>query len=60
MYMINKTDFPPIQIFDVVSMETPTNLAYSPVGLPLHIDLSYYESPPGLQFLHCIRYHLQS
>ena len=37
-------------------MEEPTNLAYCPIGLPFHMDLTFYESPPGLQFLHCIRY----
>mmetsp|Transcript_11138 Transcript_11138/g.33355 ORF Transcript_11138/g.33355 Transcript_11138/m.33355 type:complete len:371 (+) Transcript_11138:777-1889(+) len=40
--------------FDVVSVPEPINIAYSPLGLPLHQDLVYYESPPGLQLLHCI------
>jgi hypothetical protein len=40
--------------FDVVSVPEPINIAYSPMGLPLHQDLVYYESPPGLQLLHCI------
>lgn len=31
----------------------PINVAYSPVALAAHIDLVYYESPPGLQLLHC-------
>eukprot|EP00038_Savillea_parva_P018706 m.25149 g.25149 ORF g.25149 m.25149 type:complete len:519 (+) comp4214_c0_seq1:75-1631(+) len=41
-------------VFDVVSVPKPINIAYSPLGLPLHQDLVYYESPPGLQFLHCL------
>mmetsp|Transcript_8582 Transcript_8582/g.12024 ORF Transcript_8582/g.12024 Transcript_8582/m.12024 type:complete len:485 (+) Transcript_8582:188-1642(+) len=40
--------------FDVVSVPEPINIAYSPLGLPLHQDLVYYESPPGLQLLHCL------
>lgn len=30
------------------------NIAYSTLGLPLHQDLVYYESMPGLQILHCM------
>ena len=37
------------ETFRVVSEETPINVAYSTVGLALHQDLVYYESPPGLQ-----------
>lgn len=40
--------------FQVVTEATPINVAYSSVGLELHQDLVYYESPPGLQMLHCI------
>ena len=43
------------QMFDVVSTPNPINIAYSSVGLSYHIDLAYYESPPGLQLLHCLR-----
>jgi len=32
------------------------NIAYSSLQLPLHQDLVYYESPPGLQLLHCISF----
>ena len=36
-------------------MERPTNLAHTTAALPFHMDNCWYESPPGLQFLHCIR-----
>ncbi|KAG8468398.1 hypothetical protein KFE25_013481 [Diacronema lutheri] len=35
------------------------NVAYTSVALPLHMDLAYYESPPGLQLLHCRRFDEQ-
>eukprot|EP00040_Diaphanoeca_grandis_P016487 m.85064 g.85064 ORF g.85064 m.85064 type:complete len:476 (-) comp25827_c0_seq2:83-1510(-) len=44
------------ETFDVVSTKNPINVAYSNVGLALHQDLVYYESPPGLQFLHAIEF----
>ena len=31
----------------------PINIAYTPASLDLHVDLAYYESPPGLQMLAC-------
>ena len=40
--------------FEVRSEENPINIAYTNLGLPLHQDLVYFESPPGLQFLHCL------
>lgn len=40
--------------FEVVSMPNPNNLAYTPIALPLHTDLTNQEVPPGYQFLHCI------
>lgn len=43
------------KIFNVVSKEKVTNIAYLEVPLSFHQDLPYYESPPGLQFLHCIK-----
>ncbi|XP_055957461.1 2-(trimethylamino)ethylphosphonate dioxygenase isoform X2 [Patella vulgata] len=42
--------------FDVKSAPNPVNIAYSSVGLSLHMDLVYMESPPGLQLLHCLRF----
>jgi alpha-ketoglutarate-dependent taurine dioxygenase len=41
-------------VFHVQSMSQATNLAYTTMGLPPHQDLAYYESPPGLQLLHCV------
>lgn len=40
--------------FEVVSKPNPNNLAYTPVALPLHTDLTNQELPPGFQFLHCL------
>ncbi|CAL1527122.1 unnamed protein product [Lymnaea stagnalis] len=42
--------------FDVLVTPDPINVAYSSVGLDLHMDLAYYESPPGLQLLHCLKF----
>lgn len=39
--------------WDVVSSPAPINIAYTSQALDLHQDLAYYESPPGLQALHC-------
>ena len=45
-----------LQVFDVhVSDHQLTNVAYSADGLVYHQDLLYYESPPGLQFLHTLK-----
>ncbi|KAK9467578.1 hypothetical protein V1512DRAFT_261508 [Lipomyces arxii] len=40
--------------WDVVSSTNAKNIAYTSANLPLHMDLLYYESPPGIQLLHCI------
>lgn len=43
-------------LFDVKNKkEKATNIAYTNTFLPLHMDLLYYESPPGLQLLHAIQ-----
>lgn len=42
--------------FDVISSERSSNIAYSSEALDLHMDLVYYESPPGLQYLHCVEF----
>jgi gamma-butyrobetaine dioxygenase len=42
------------RVWDVKSLDEPNNIAYSSVALPLHMDLMYYELPPGFQFLHCL------
>ncbi len=43
------------ELFDVKVEINPINIAYSSAPLAFHMDLAYYESPPGLQFLHCIK-----
>ncbi|CAN6616901.1 hypothetical protein TRVA0_006S03576 [Trichomonascus vanleenenianus] len=40
--------------WDVTSVPDAKNIAYTSVYLPLHMDLLYYESPPGIQLLHII------
>ena len=44
------------ETWDVLADLEPINVAYSDVELDFHMDLSYYESPPGIQFLHCVRF----
>lgn len=41
-------------LFDVKNDKNAKNIANTAVYLPLHMDLCYYESPPGLQLLHFI------
>ncbi len=41
-------------LFDVVAEADPTNLAYTPVGLPLHTDNPYRRPCPTVQLLHCL------
>jgi gamma-butyrobetaine dioxygenase len=41
-------------VFEVVSLPKPNNLAYTAIALPLHTDLPNQEVPPGFQFLHCL------
>ncbi|USG60677.1 TauD/TfdA family dioxygenase [Sneathiella marina] len=41
-------------VFEVVSKPDADSNAYLSVELPLHMDLPTRETPPGLQFLHCI------
>ncbi|CAM9539313.1 unnamed protein product, partial [Phaeothamnion confervicola] len=43
-------------VFDVVSQENSRNIAYTSERLRPHMDLIYYESPPGLQTLHCLQF----
>ncbi|KAI3652489.1 hypothetical protein MP228_001914 [Amoeboaphelidium protococcarum] len=38
----------------VMSEHQAKNIAYTNLYLGLHMDLMYFESPPGLQFLHCV------
>jgi len=43
------------KIWDVVNVPNPNNIAYSNLKIDFHQDLMYYEAPPGLQFLHCLK-----
>ena len=43
------------ELFDVRIDVSPINLAFSASPLEFHNDLIYYESPPGIQFLHCLK-----
>eukprot|EP00930_Biecheleria_cincta_P040162 TRINITY_DN27540_c0_g1_i1.p1 TRINITY_DN27540_c0_g1~~TRINITY_DN27540_c0_g1_i1.p1 ORF type:complete len:442 (+),score=49.82 TRINITY_DN27540_c0_g1_i1:87-1412(+) len=40
------------EYWHVISDPDPKNIAYSNQKIPPHMDLPYYESPPGIQFLH--------
>lgn len=42
-------------LFDVKNEKKAKNIANTQTFLPMHMDLLYYESPPGLQFLHFIQ-----
>jgi gamma-butyrobetaine dioxygenase len=41
--------------FDVRSVVDPTNLAYTPLGLPAHTDNPYRDPVPTMQLLHCLQ-----
>ena len=41
--------------FNVYSRPQAANVAYTSKRLAPHQDMCYYESPPGIQILHCIR-----
>lgn len=43
-------------VFNIRVDKNPINIAYTDQELPLHMDLPYYESPPGLQILHCLNF----
>jgi len=46
-----------LQVFDILGIgdARPVTIANSSLPLCFHMDESAYESPPGLQLLHCIR-----
>ena len=44
------------EMWDVKSDPQPINVAYTDAKLDFHMDLAYYESPPGIQFLHCLQF----
>jgi len=39
---------------EVINIPKPNNSAYTAGSLRNHMDLPYYETPPGYQFLHCL------
>lgn len=41
-------------VFHVRSTPSAINIAYTSAHLRPHQDLAYYESPPGIQLLHCV------
>eukprot|EP00123_Amoebidium_parasiticum_P015601 comp23057_c0_seq1/m.36927 comp23057_c0_seq1/g.36927 ORF comp23057_c0_seq1/g.36927 comp23057_c0_seq1/m.36927 type:complete len:456 (-) comp23057_c0_seq1:498-1865(-) len=41
--------------WEVEYTPNPSNIASSSLALPLHQDLRYFENPPGVQLLHCLR-----
>ena len=40
--------------FEVINVPKPNNSAYSAHALNNHMDLPWFETPPGYQFLHCL------
>ena len=40
--------------FEVVNIPKPNNSAYTAHALRNHMDLPWFETPPGYQFLHCL------
>jgi len=40
--------------FEVINIPKPNNSAYSAHALRNHMDLPWFENPPGYQFLHCL------
>tara|TARA_B100001173_G_scaffold295661_1_gene290633 strand:- start:135 stop:1259 length:1125 start_codon:yes stop_codon:yes gene_type:complete len=40
--------------FEVINIPKPNNSAYTAHGLRNHMDLPWFENPPGYQFLHCL------
>ena len=40
--------------FEVINIPKPNNSAYSAHALNNHMDLPWFETPPGYQFLHCL------
>ena len=40
--------------FEVLNIPKPNNSAYTAQALRNHMDLPWFENPPGYQFLHCL------
>ena len=45
-----------LKTFEVAILDDPTTKAFTSKELFFHQDQGYYESTPGLQFLHCRKY----
>ncbi|CCM01372.1 uncharacterized protein FIBRA_03422 [Fibroporia radiculosa] len=43
------------QTWDVKNVRNSRNIAYTNIDLGLHMDLLYFQHPPRLQILHCLR-----
>ena len=41
--------------YDVKVVANINNIASLECALPMHMDIPYYEAPPGLQLLHCLK-----
>ncbi|KAJ3188098.1 hypothetical protein HK101_009206 [Irineochytrium annulatum] len=41
--------------WDVKSVQSAKNIAYTSLDLGLHMDLMYFEAPPGVQLLHSLK-----
>ncbi|KAJ3243111.1 hypothetical protein HDU78_000805 [Chytriomyces hyalinus] len=41
--------------WNVKSIQQAKNIAYTSLDLGLHMDLLYFDSPPGIQFLHSLK-----
>ena len=44
------------RVWNVRDKKDPINVAYTSAALEPHMDLAYYESPPGIQLLHCLEF----
>nr|A0A384XR80.1 RecName: Full=Dioxygenase str8; AltName: Full=Strobilurin A biosynthesis cluster protein r8 [Strobilurus tenacellus]ATV82118.1 clavaminate synthase [Strobilurus tenacellus] len=47
------------ELWDVKNVSNSRNIAYTNLGLGLHMDLLYFQHPPQFQFLHCLRNRVQ-
>ena len=43
------------ETFQIKSVTSPNNLAYSNLGLQMHTDLPFNEQPPGIQLFYCLQ-----
>lgn len=47
------------RVWDIEVVPSAKNIAYTSLMLPLHQDLLYFESVPGIQLLHCLSFRVQ-